>query len=425
MTSLALLLWIALGVFLQVAIFLGVGFWRHWRKYQALSRDSAGGVQTNDAESPSDVEDIYVAAWQGYRAFRVAERVVEDAEQSVCSFSLVPEDGLALPKFLPGQFLTFRLDLATASGSSEQIVRCYSLSDAPRHDKYRISIKRASAPRGSDAPAGRSSTYFHDQVGVGDLLQIRAPAGHFHIDRGTSPVVLIGGGIGITPMLSMVNWCLSEQSEREVWLFYGVRHGQELVMQQHLETLAITYPNFHLRLCFSNPRSEDLVASPVCFHGRIDVALLRNELPLKPYHFYICGPTPMLESLVPGLEDWGVPESRIHFEAFGPASIKRKKPPAIQHAEADASSTDDGIVVTFARSGKQIPWQASAGSLLDFAEANGISVNSGCRAGGCGCCQTTIRQGEVAYRQLPDFDPEPGSCLLCVCTPKSSVTLEA
>jgi ferredoxin-NADP reductase len=421
----SLFLWICVGILFQVAIFLGIGFWRHWQKYQALARGIADVSQADVVDGPPDVEVLHVAAWQGYRAFRVDHRVVEDAAQSVCSFYLVPEDGQSLPSYLPGQFLTFRLDLPTGAGGSEQIIRCYSLSDAPRHDKYRVSIKRVPAPNGTVLPPGRSSTYFHDQLGIGDVLQVRAPAGHFHIDRSTAPVVLIGGGIGITPMLSMVNWCLTEQPEREVWLFYGVRHDEELVMQAHLERLAEAHPNFHLRICFSNPRPEDLANRTCSFHGRIDVSLLRKELPLKPYHFYICGPTPMLESLVPGLEDWGVPESRIHFEAFGPASIKRKKSPAIQQTETDNSSTDGNIVVTFAQSGKQIPWQAASGNLLDFAEANGISVSSGCRAGGCGSCQTTIRQGEVAYRQAPEFDPEPGSCLLCVCAPKSNVTLEA
>jgi ferredoxin len=80
--------------------------------------------------------------------------------------------------------------------------------------------------------------------------------------------------------------------------------------------------------------------------------------------------------------------------------------------------------VTFARSGKKYPWQIATGTLLEFAEAQGIAVASGCRAGGCGTCQTTILAGEVSYRQTPDFDPEPGSCLLCVCTPKTPVTLE-
>jgi ferredoxin len=81
--------------------------------------------------------------------------------------------------------------------------------------------------------------------------------------------------------------------------------------------------------------------------------------------------------------------------------------------------------VTFANSGKEILWSPAAGSLLELAEANGVSVNSGCRAGSCGSCQTTISAGEVSYQQAPDFDPEPGNCLLCVCIPKTPVTLEA
>jgi ferredoxin len=130
----------------------------------------------------------------------------------------------------------------------------------------------------------------------------------------------------------------------------------------------------------------------------------------------------MMESLVLGLEGWGVPENRIHYEAFGPASIKRSaNPTAIEPVAAMQSD----IVVTFAKSGKQIPWQPGMGSLLEFAEANGVIVESSCRAGSCGCCQTTIKTGEVAYGHAPDFDPEPGSCLLCSCTPKTSVTLEA
>jgi ferredoxin len=82
-------------------------------------------------------------------------------------------------------------------------------------------------------------------------------------------------------------------------------------------------------------------------------------------------------------------------------------------------------VVRFSHADKQVLWTPASGSLLDLAEANGIAVNSGCRAGGCGSCQTTIETGEVAYTQAPDFDPEPGNCLLCVCTPKTSLTLEA
>lgn len=128
-----------------------------------------------------------------------------------------------------------------------------------------------------------------------------------------------------------------------------------------------------------------------------------------------------MESLVPALEDWGVPDSRIHFEAFGPASVKRR---GAANAASSAATNDSRIVVTFAKSNKKLNWQPASGSLLEFAEANRIVVDSGCRAGGCGTCQTTIRSGEVAYHRAPDYDPEPGSCLLCICTPKTNVTLE-
>ena len=429
MTSLYLLLWIAGGVLLQIAIYLCIGFWRHWQSYQALRNVAAEfDIAVNPDAVPEGLQPA-AAAWTGYRIFRVERKALEDATGQVCSFYLVPQDGKPLPPYWPGQFLTFQLDAPTPMGGTQSITRCYSLSDAPQSNQYRISVKRAPAPVGGTIAAGVSSNYLHDHVQVGSQLKVRAPAGHFHIDRSDAPVVLIGGGIGVTPMLSMLSWCLKEQPGREVWLFYGVRNSVELVMQAHLKDLAAQHQNFHLHLCMSDPHANDLDGhrpGPTHYHhSRVNVALLRRLLPLKPFHYYLCGPTPMLQSLVPALEDWGVPDGRIHFEAFGPASIPRKKsapatPPPSQRDDKGAA-----VLVTFAKSGKQETWEPGMGSLLDFAEARGIVVSSGCRAGSCGSCQTSIRTGEVAYTQAPDFDPEPGSCLLCVCTPKADLTLEA
>lgn len=421
-TSFSLLLWIALTVLLQSAIFLGIAFWRHWRDYRILRGDETDPTRPgSSAAAHANVP----AAWPGWRTFCVERKVVEDAAQTVCSFYLVGEDRQALPDFLPGQFLTFCLDLPKADGGSEKLVRCYSLSDAPNAGHYRVSIKRVASPAGLDVPPGRSSSFFHDHIDVGSRLQVRAPGGHFHIDRSADPLVLIAGGIGITPMLSMLNWCLLEQPGREVWLLYGVRHGRELIMRAHLEALAAAHANFHLWRCFSDPQPDEVLGADYQHGGHIDINLLRLQLPLKPCQFYICGPTPMMQSLVPALDDWGVPEERIHFEAFGPASIKRKQAMVPAAMSAPQGAVDGGIVVSFAQSGKQVPWSADAGSLLEFAEAQGIAVNFGCRAGACGACQTTVRAGEVAYRQPPDYDPSPGTCLLCTCTPKTSVTLEA
>jgi len=422
MTSLGLLLWIILGVALQVGLFLGISFWQHWQSYSRLKQ---GQPEIDEPVATVSASGEEVGGWSGFRPFKVVRRVTEDVAQQICSFYLEPEDHQSLPAFKAGQFLTFRLELPKADGSGfEQITRCYSLSDAPQPGHYRVSIKRVAPPPRSDHPPGRSSNFFHDHIPIGTTLQVRAPSGHFYLEPGSSPIVLIAGGIGITPMLSMLNWCQAHQPEREVWLFLGVRNGKETAFAAHLNAIAAANPNVHLRLCFSDPLPDDQPGTDFHHKGRVDVQLFRMELPLKPYHYYICGPTPMMEALVPALEDWGVPDSHIHFEAFGPASIKRRRPEIAVAESTDAAPVSD-IAVTFAKSGRQARWSPKSGSLLEFAESQGIAIDSGCRAGGCGTCQTTIRSGEVTYRQSPDFDPEPGTCLMCVCTPKTDVTLEA
>ena len=429
MTLLNLMLWIAAGAVLQIASFLCLSFWRHWQSYRALKTSVSALDIAVSTEAGPRVLPQAAAAWSGLRAFEIERKVWEDTQRQVCSFYLVPKDGEPLPPFLPGQFLTFSLNVPTPSGASRSVVRCYSLSDAPHPRRYRISVKRAPAPCDSALPEGIASNFLHDHVEVGSVLQVRAPAGHFYIDRSDAPVVLIGGGIGITPMLSMLEWCVAEQPGRELWLFYGVRNGSECIQLAHLTELASQHPNFHLHLCLSDVTLPDPLQQNVAVvhqhHVRVDVALLRRVLPLKPYHYYICGPTPMLQSLVPALEDWGVASGRIHFEAFGPASIPRKNQGSAAQATITIGDPTRAVVVTFAKSGRQETWKPGMGSLLDFAEARGIALDSGCRAGGCGSCQTSIRTGEVAYLQVPEFDPEPGSCLLCVCTPKTDITLEA
>jgi ferredoxin len=132
----------------------------------------------------------------------------------------------------------------------------------------------------------------------------------------------------------------------------------------------------------------------------------------------------MMNSIVKDLEAWGVPETHIHFEAFGPATVKKTAPVAHPDATA-ASQASAGITVTFAKSNVTAAWQPEIGSILEFAEANGVAMDSGCRAGNCGTCITAIKSGEVKYLQEPGAKPEAGSCLTCVSVPKGNVTLDA
>ena len=127
----------------------------------------------------------------------------------------------------------------------------------------------------------------------------------------------------------------------------------------------------------------------------------------------------MMESLVPALVAWGVPEADIHFEAFGPASVRL--PSAVQEPPSPAGPLE----VRFSRSGRSLTWQGDEGNLLAFAERHGIAVESGCRSGGCGSCETRLIEGSVTYENTPDHDVAAGHCLLCVGRPATSLVLEA
>ncbi|WP_426663819.1 2Fe-2S iron-sulfur cluster-binding protein [Rhodanobacter aciditrophus] len=404
MTALTLLAYISAALLLQLLAGIGMAVWRR-------RRGEAGAMPLPAAPSAH-------VAWTGWREFRVVRREFEDSSHSQCSFYLAPLDGAMLPPFLPGQFLTFAVNAGAGQGSP--LVRCYSLSELPDPVHYRVTVKRALAPPGQpELPPGKVSNHLHDTVQVGDVLKVKAPTGRFVLDPAADmPVVLIAGGIGITPLLCMLRWCLAERPGRSVHLYYGVRTAQELAFGELLAELARTHPAFHLHVVCSNPATDDRN----CPHtGYIDVPLLRQTLPAGHHQFYVCGPTPMMESLVPALADWGVPVQDIHFETFGPASIRLGATGATQ----DQAETNARFEVAFRRSGRTLTWDGQDASLLDFAERHGVSVESGCRAGSCGSCETVLIEGTVGYAHTPDYPVTPGRCLLCVGIPRSPLVLDA
>ncbi|MEO5334957.1 MAG: 2Fe-2S iron-sulfur cluster-binding protein [Magnetococcus sp. YQC-5] len=434
MTVLELFLYIVMGIIVQLAIFAGMAFYRHWLEYQQLKHRLAGfegelpSTPVQNRESNGQRVANQTDGWEGLREFRVQRKVFEDTNRSICSLYLVPADGHALPGFKPGQFLTFQFPVSDpVTGQNKTIMRCYSLSERPGLGYYRVSIKKMPPPTDSKGvPPGLASNHVHEAIHEGARLLIKAPSGHFFLEQSEAPIVLIAGGIGITPMLSMINANFESGPSREIWLFYGIRNSAEHVWKKYLETLASKQPKFHLHVCYSQPLPNDVQGQDFQHAGHVDIRLLRLTLSLKPYRFYVCGPGAMMASIVPALDTWGVPKEHIHFEAFGPASLAKPNHHQTSQSErASFSATSRVIMVTFNQSGKTLPWDEKVNSLLEFAELNDIEVNYGCRVGGCGSCQTTIREGEVVYSQTPDFDPEPGSCLLCISKPKRDLSLVA
>jgi uncharacterized protein len=350
-----------------------------------------------------------IHSWQGNRKFQVSKKVQEGG--GICSFYLSPHDKKSIPTFKPGQYLTFELSIP---GQDKKVIRCYSISDSPQTDHFRISVKKILPPKDDKAAKpGLVSSYLHEEVQEGDILDVKAPAGHFFLDTSKrTPVVLIGGGVGITPVLSMLNAIIASGTKREVWFFLGVRNKEEHVFQKHLQQIAQTQDHIRLHVCYSAPGSNDRKGEDYTHAERVTVELLKKVLPSNNFEYFICGPSAMMNSIVTDLKKWGVPEKGIHFEAFGAASVK-KVAPASTAAAAHAAK------VSFSKSNKQAQWEKEGMSLLELAESSGVTMAFGCRSGSCGTCLTAIKEGEVDYFKEPGCSVETGTCLPCICKPKN------
>ncbi len=420
----------ALATFLVAFFLLAMMVFREWRlaNHAALrelvERERLHAEIGEILERTRIRKDKAVGAWNGFRKFRVAKKIPE--ADDICSFYLEPHDGQPLPPFEPGQFLNFSLDIPDRS---KPALPCYSLSDCTRPDYYRVTIKRLGPPPSApDAPPGISSSYFHDQIEPGAIIDVKAPKGQFYLDTAYhSPVVLIGGGIGITPVLSMLNHIIATGSTRETWFFLGVRHGGEHVMKEHLEVIAAKHANVHLVVMYSDPRDEDEIGIDYTEKGRVSVELFKRLLPSNNYDYYFCGPPPMMNALFEDLRGWEVPEDRVHYEAFGPATVGKKK-------EADQQAPDSSVVssannknfdITFSRSGKTLKWDPTAHSLLRFALDNDVVIDHSCEAGNCGTCVVALKSGDLEYISDPAEPAEAGTCYTCITIPKGPIDIDA
>jgi ferredoxin-NADP reductase/MOSC domain-containing protein YiiM len=360
------------------------------------------------------------SGWEGYRTFIVDRRAPES--ETITSFYLVPEDGGPLPPFKPGQFLTFRLVIP---GQSKPITRTYTISDRPDAGYYRVSIKRETPPaHRPDAPPGLSSNYFHDHVRPGAKLCVKAPRGEFWLDPGDdTPVVLVSAGVGLTPLISMLNGIVAAGSGRPVWFIHGTRGGREHAMGEHVRRLAAENDNVHLHVRYSRPEPGDIEGQNHDGIGHLTVDVLKELLPPAAYDFYLCGPTPFMRSLYNGLLNRGVAEDRIHYEFFGPASVlKASAGKAPTQVTGDASSPAFDVV--FDQSGVTIAWDPGVDSILELAEAHGLRPDYSCRSGICHTCMCKLIAGEVTYVVEPADLPDPGHVLICCSRPVSDVIID-
>ena len=264
--------------------------------------------------------EIYAAqrtapgGWNGYRRFVVRRKVVENP--IITSFYLVPEDGGALATFKPGQYVTVKIDHPTTPTSP----RNYSLSDRPDTGYYRISVKREVGVT-ADGPSGLISNYLHDEVAEGSIVEVGPPCGEFCLepaDAGDRPIVLLSGGIGVTPVMAMLKTLAHRQVSTPIHFIHAARNSGCHALADEARHIAAEHPNIRTHFRYDAPLPRDLDQKHCDSVGLVDVAFLNEVLPSCDAEFYFCGPQPFMVGLFHGLIDWGVPESQIHFEFFGP-----------------------------------------------------------------------------------------------------------
>ncbi|NYG31700.1 pyridoxamine 5'-phosphate oxidase family protein [Sphaerotilus montanus] len=351
-----------------------------------------------EAEARREAQGL-AQTWRPYQVTRVV-----DESHVIRSFHLTPADGHAVPPFQAGQHLPIRLN--TTAG--EVLHRTYTLSQAPSDEGLRLSVKRE----------GTASRHLHDHVRAGDVIEALGPRGQFTIDAQLRrPAVLIGAGVGITPMVAFARHLVAEgfrrRRTRPLHLVQVARDASLRAFGDELNDLVQRAKGaMQLHVVLDSGEGAPEGAHP----GPLTIDRLKSLLPFDDHEFFLCGPLSFMQALYDGLRDLGVRDTRIQAEAFGPSSLKRRSdgqaaasppplPPA-QHA-----------TVRFTRSGDAAAWTPERGTLLAFAEGQGLNPPFSCRAGHCGSCATRLTAGRVTYAEPTAWRPADGEVLLCCAVP--------
>ncbi|MBX9645009.1 MAG: 2Fe-2S iron-sulfur cluster binding domain-containing protein [Novosphingobium sp.] len=320
---------------------------------------------------------------------------------TVQTFRLADPGSDRLPfDFLPGQFL----QVEVTPEAEKTARRSYTIASSPTQRAYvELTVKREEL--------GAVSKYLHDKLAAGDLLKVTGPFGEFTF-TGTDAesIVLIAGGVGITPMMSVLRYLTDIAWPGQIFFLYGARSTEEFVFRDELERLERRFANLHVMAAMQ--RSAGTVwLGP---EGPITKDLLSSAVPdIAKRRVHLCGPPGMMAVMREQLAELGVPEAQLHTEAFGPASqpadaaeIEVTKAPALAAAKrAGSKSAVAPTTVTFSISGVSAPLPADE-TVLEAAEEAGVEIPYACRVGECGVCVTKLLAGEVSMEVETGLAPE-------------------
>ena len=352
-------------------------------------------------------------AWAGFRPLRVARMQRETSE--VVSLFFEATDRSQLPSALPGQFLVIRLPI-TPNGPP--LLRNYSMSGTPGANAYRVSVKHE--------VNGTGSSFIHNQIQAGDVLEMSAPRGSFTLQPGETPIVLASAGIGATPVLAMLHSLAAAGSQREVWWLYGARNGNQHPFAGESRGLIKALVCGQSYVVYSTPEPDDQPGQDYDSAGHLEVSLLDRLGVTRNADFYLCGPSAFLRSFSEGLKTWGADPSRVRSEVFGAEdSLTPGIKPSVQRPVHLPSGTPgSGPQVSFTRSGLNVSWDKRFLSLLELAEACDVPVKWSCRTGVCHTCESALIGGTVTYQPEPLELPAEGNMLTCCSQPSSDLEID-
>ncbi|MFQ6185977.1 molybdopterin-dependent oxidoreductase [Sinorhizobium meliloti] len=358
---------------------------------------------------PVDLKPQQPRSWSGYRPFIVnrTEKVARD----VTAVWLSDADGRSLPDYHPGQHIAIRL---THPQTGEQLTRCYSLVGSAiesNRKEYCIAVRRVGRPADRvDVADGRVSNLINDELHAGQKIDIRAPSGTFVIPlESDRPLILVAGGIGITPMLSYLETLALIGTRHEVRLVYANRSEQTEAYAEKLKLLQMQIPLLTVHRFMSegiDRPTERVIAR------RVKAQDILNEYAGRNPQVYFCGPPSMTSELRAQLKDIGHDPALVYEEAFSAAQVNSDDLP------------EGPFNITFAKSAKNAIWTREKGSLLDLAETVGVAMANGCRAGQCESCEVRILAGECRHR-ISIAHPGGETCLACQTVPTSDLVVDA
>jgi nitric oxide dioxygenase len=252
-----------------------------------------------------------LGGWSGWRSFRVKSKQVESEE--ITSFHLHPLDGGETPHYKAGQYISVRV---YAPSFDLMQPRQYSLSNAPNGEYFRISVKRESAQEAR--PEGAVSTLLHQDIHINDIIDVAPPMGDFHLHtERQSPVVLISGGVGFTPMIAMLNQLVDSNDQRQVRFIHGCRYGKVHAMKDHVQAVVKQHENVESVVFYENPNAEDILGEDYDYAGRIDLAAIKDHVLLPDADYYLCGPFEFMRAQKSALIELGINPDHIYAEVFG------------------------------------------------------------------------------------------------------------